>query len=65
MSVRLSPSEYGEPDFELGEEVSFYYRGSRLYGKIVRVYNTRTLYHVEVDGDRYQVEPHADQMQRN
>ena len=65
MSIRLNPDEYGEPDFELGEEVSFFHKGSRLYGKVVRVYNTRALYHVEVDGERYQVDPRDDQMRRN
>lgn len=65
MSHRLDPDEYGEPDFEMGESVSFFHKGSRLYGKIVRVYNSRLLYHVEVDGERYEVEPGTDQMQRN
>lgn len=65
MSIRLDPSEYGEPDFEIGEKVSFLHRGSRYYGTVVRVYNTRSLYHVEADGERFQVDPHADEMRRN
>ena len=41
--------------FNLGDMVSFDSDGERLTGKVVRVYNTRLLYHVEVDGRRYEV----------
>lgn len=52
MSFRLYSENYNN-EFELGDRVSFMHEGCRLWGKVVRVYNTRTCYHVEVDGDRY------------
>jgi hypothetical protein len=51
-------------DFELSERVSFLHNGVRLYGEVARVYNTRTCYHVEVDGRRYFVEAGPDDMRR-
>lgn len=51
-------------DFELNDRVSFVHYGMRLYGEIARVYNTRTCYHVEVEGKRYFVEVATDEMRR-
>jgi ribosomal protein L21E len=45
-----------DDDFDLGDIVSFDHDGERLTGEVVRVYNTRTLYHVEVNDKRYEVE---------
>lgn len=41
--------------FEIGDFVAFDHEDQRLTGKVVRVYNSRLLYHVEVDGKRYEV----------
>lgn len=47
--------------YEIGDIVSFdpppyvFNPEKRLTGKVVRVYNSRDLYHVEVDGFRYEV----------
>lgn len=47
--------------FELGDTISFDYDEMRLTGTVVvRVYNTRLLYHVEVNGHRYEVEVPTD-----
>lgn len=51
-------------DFDLGDTVSFDHEGERLTGKVVRVYSTRLLYHVEVDGNRYAVEVPDDNPER-
>ena len=48
--------------FDIGNKVSFDHNGKRLTGAIVRVYNTRDLYHVDVNGQRYQVNPIYDCM---
>ena len=65
MSDLVDRSEYSEAaDFILGESVSFLHGGARLYGEIVRIYNTRTVYHVEVEGRRYSVSPRDDDMRR-
>lgn len=64
MSRAVSNSEYSR-DFELGDTVEFdgpY--GERMTGEVARVYNTRTLYHVEVNGERYEVEYPGDNMVR-
>ena len=61
MSTLLSHSY---SDFDLGDEVSFLCDGLRLYGEVVRVYNTRDNYHVEVDGRRYFVSRQDDDMRR-
>ncbi len=53
MSRKLD-REYSS-DFELGDRVSFLHEGERLVGNVVRVYNTRLVYHVEVKGRRYEV----------
>jgi len=42
-------------EYDLGDIVSFDHDGERLTGKVVRVYNARDFYHVEVNGQRYQV----------
>jgi hypothetical protein len=56
MSRLVDRHEYDDGTFELGDRVSFVGPyGERLYGEVVRVYNTRVLYHVEVDGQRYEV----------
>lgn len=47
--------EYRCSEFALGDRVSFDHNGERLTGKVVRVYNTRLTYHVEVNGQRYEV----------
>lgn len=60
----MDRAEYEADEYELGEQVSFLHEGSRLRGTVARVYNTRDLYHVEVDGQRYLVEPRADEMRR-
>lgn len=64
MSDLLNRSDYDSGDFELDERVSFIHDGVRLYGIVARVYNTRTLYHVEVNGQRYSVSPADDDMRR-
>ncbi len=56
--------EYHSTEFELGEVISFDFEGRRLVGKVVRVYSTRLLYHVEVDGKRFEVEVPDDNPER-
>lgn len=51
------------PEFELGDIVSFHHEDKRLVGEIVRVYNSGDLYHVEVKGQRYQVDATGDDIQ--
>ena len=51
-------------EFELGEMVAFDHAGDRLTGKVVRVYNTRLVYHVEVDGSLYEVQVLGDNPRR-
>lgn len=54
MSSFVSRHEYDDGTFELGDIVTFTGPcGGRLTGEIVRVYNSRLCYHVEVDGERY------------
>lgn len=51
--------------FDLNDRVTFIApnRKDRMTGKVVRVYNTRELYHVEGDdGWRYEVDLKFDQM---
>lgn len=55
MSRLIGNSRHDGTDFILGDTVSFTHEGHRLVGIVVRVYNSRTLYHIEVDGDRYEV----------
>lgn len=62
---RIADRSSYSTDFQLGDRVSFdgpY--GGRLTGEVVRVYNTRTRYHVEVDGTRYDVDYPADNLCR-
>ena len=61
---RLVDSYEFTRDFELGERVSFDHEGTRLTGEVVRVYNTREWYHVEVDGQRYEVHGREDDIRR-
>lgn len=52
-----------EREFELGDMVWFDSPdGDRMYGEVVRVYNTRTRYHVEVKGQRFDVNYPEDNM---
>ncbi len=65
-------SQYDNPrDYELGERASFNHEYERedetivverLIGEVVRVYSARDDYHVEVEGIRYQVHRHDDDM---
>lgn len=56
MSNLVPRHEYDDGSFELGDRVSFKGPfGDRLTGVVVRVYNSRLCYHVEVDGERYSV----------
>lgn len=61
MSRRLSRSDYRDP-WQLGDAVSFMSHGSRIYGEIVRVSSNPCYFHVEVSGERYEVDLHADEM---
>lgn len=54
--------EYPSQEFSIGDRVSFLYDCERLEGEVVRVYNTRENYHVEVDGVRYSVNRDGDRM---
>jgi hypothetical protein len=66
------PFDYSNPRYyELGERVSFKHeyeledgrvRVERLTGEVVRVYNARDDYHVEVDGIRYYVDRTGDEI---
>jgi hypothetical protein len=47
--------EYTSTEFALGDRVSFDHEGDRLTGEVVRVYNARLAYHVEVESKRYEV----------
>lgn len=65
MASLVPRTEYDDGSFALGDRVSFngpY--GGRLTGEVVRVYNSRIVYHVEVDGERYQVRTDSDDMRR-
>jgi hypothetical protein len=66
MSRRLDVSAWqpSSTDFSLGDIVAFDYAGTRLVGEVVRVYNTRTLFHVSVRGIRYEVEVPGDNPRR-
>jgi hypothetical protein len=63
MSKRFSQLDYPE-DYDLGDKVSFLHEGQRLVGIVVRVYNARDDYHVEVEGVRNQVNRHCDEMRK-
>ncbi len=55
--------EYRKTEFDLGDTVSFGHDRDRLTGKVVRVYSTRLNYHVEVEGERYEVSIPDDNME--
>lgn len=55
-------SRHEKTEFELGDYVSFDHEGRRLTGKVARCYNTREVYHVEVEGQRYKVRLSEDNM---
>lgn len=62
MSKKLE--DFNDTDFMIGEIVSFDHRGVRLKGTVVRAYNSRLIYHVQVNGDRYEVEVGVDDPRR-
>ena len=64
MSRLLSTYEYDGDTFDLGDRASFDFGDTRLTGTVVRVYNTREDYHVEVGGRRYSVNRMSDNMQK-
>lgn len=51
-------------DYSLGETISFDHEGTRLEGTIVRVYNTRMVYHVQVGDRRFEVLVPEDELRR-
>lgn len=53
-----------QEDFDIGDLVSFDHDGKRLVGEVVRVYNTRELYHVAANGERYEVHSPGDRPER-
>jgi len=56
VSRRVDDDEF-ENHFDFGDIVEFDGPdGERLQGEVVRVYNTRTRYHLLVDGERYDVD---------
>lgn len=62
MSKKLSRFEWRDR-WQLGDMVWFdapY--GDRLYGEIVRTSSNPTYFHVEVDGERHEVDLHQDRM---
>lgn len=65
MSRQLSDYEY-RPFFELGDMVYFDHYGIRLCGEVVRTYNGNPCaLHVEVEGQRYEVDTHEDKVRRD
>lgn len=61
MSRRLSRSDWRDR-WQLGDRVSFSYYDTRLHGVIVRTSSNPTYFHVEVNGRRYEVDLHDDDM---
>lgn len=62
MSRYIDRSEYRD-SYQLNDRVSFMHYGTRLYGEIARTYNGNPCaFHVEVDGRRYEVDLHADEL---
>lgn len=49
-------------NFNLNDYVSFDYNGSRLFGTVVRVYNTQDFFHVQVGAKRYEVNINCDEL---
>jgi hypothetical protein len=65
MSRELERSQYSPEEFDLGDRVIFVAPwGDPVEGVVVRVYNSGDLYHVEVEGKRYEVDQSGDQMRR-
>lgn len=65
MSRKLDSLDYPMETYELEDIVAF--NGpddTRLIGEIVRVYNSRDDYHVLVDGERYSVNIHSDNVKK-
>ena len=54
MARELNPREY-PPIFAIGAKVQFTHNGSLLYGEVIRVYNAKFLYHVQVNEKVYEV----------
>lgn len=50
--------------FVIGEWVTFDHQDRRLTGQVVRVYNSRQIYHVDVNGVRYEVSVDEDNPRR-
>ena len=63
MSTEISTRVFAD-EWQLGDMVEFNApEGGRLQGRLVRIYNTRDVFHVETwQGRRYQAELEADQM---
>ena len=59
--LKMSRKVEREP-WQLGDTVSFLYYNQRLIGEIVRVSSNPTYFHVEVDGERYEVDLFQDEM---
>lgn len=58
MSRLLNSADYDPREFEIGDIIEFDapFDGGRRTGEVVRVYNSRTVYHaVGRDGYRYEV----------
>lgn len=61
----MSERVYVPEEFEMNDLVEFDGPGGgRLRGEIARIYNSRQLFHVEVDGERYTVERDGDNMKK-
>ncbi len=64
MSNLIPPGSY-EQRFELGDWVNFNHGEHRLHGRVVRAYNSGDVYHVEVKGERYEVDRCDDCMSKD
>lgn len=64
MATKLNSDDFEPEEFELHDAVTFTLEGKRVTGVVVRVYNSRDLYHVSVGNERYQVDPRNDRMER-
>lgn len=64
MSERYDPSSDYNNWYNLGGIVEFDHYGRRLVGEIVRTSSNPCYFHVEVDGVRYEVDLHADNMRQ-
>jgi hypothetical protein len=61
MSRQLSTFEWRDR-WQLGDTVWFDTPYGRVRGEIVRTSSNPTYFHVEVDGERHEVDLHADRM---